>query len=165
VAVMSSGSVSFWVWFPEMITRISDDGRGSCTGPRVSAAKRRHGLDDQRYVGGWICEQPDVLQRIAAQHDHIRMSTAARVSSWPSARSSSAATHVAARSSASVPRCSRPMDTRRPSFLLKPAGLFDRNPTSTCPRRAGTGTQKRHECMARRVDPGKGTRNLRLGGP
>jgi hypothetical protein len=28
----------------------------------------------QRHVRGWICEQPDVLQRVAAQHDHIRMS-------------------------------------------------------------------------------------------
>ena len=33
------------------------------------------GLDDQRHVRGWICEQPDVLQWIAVQHDHIRMST------------------------------------------------------------------------------------------
>jgi hypothetical protein len=31
--------------------------------------------DDQRHVRGWICGQPDVLQRIAVQHDHIRMST------------------------------------------------------------------------------------------
>jgi len=33
------------------------------------------GLDDQRHVRGWICEHPDVLQWIAVQHDHIRMST------------------------------------------------------------------------------------------
>jgi hypothetical protein len=39
--------------------------------------------------------------------------------------------------------------------MLKPAGFFDRNPTPACPRRAGTATQKRHECMQRRVDPGK----------
>jgi hypothetical protein len=33
---------SFSVWFAEMNTRISDDGRGSCPGPRVSAAGRWH---------------------------------------------------------------------------------------------------------------------------
>jgi hypothetical protein len=33
------------------------------------------GLDHQPHVRGWICEQPDAVQRIAVQHDHIRMST------------------------------------------------------------------------------------------
>ena len=39
--------------------------------------------------------------------------------------------------------------------MLKPTGFFDRNRSSTCPRWAGTAIQKRHECLARRVDPGK----------
>jgi hypothetical protein len=118
-------------------------------------AEFRCSLDDQRPVRGWICEQPDVLQRIAVQHDHIRMGTAAWVSSWPSARSSSAATHVAARSPASVPRCSRPSTRAGPrSCSSRPASSTATRP-STCPRRAGTATQKRHECMQRRVDPGQ----------
>jgi hypothetical protein len=39
--------------------------------------------------------------------------------------------------------------------MLKPTGFFDRARPSTCPCRAGTATQNRHECMQRRVDPGQ----------
>ena len=71
------------------------------------------------------------LQRIAVQH--IRMSIGARVPGWSSARSRSAATRVAAES-ASVPGCSRPLDTRRPSSMLKLTGFPAAIEPSPCPR-------------------------------
>jgi hypothetical protein len=79
---------------------------------------------------------PDVLQRIAVQHDHIRMSIDARVPGWSSARSRSAATRVAAefRIRAQV---QPPIDTRRPSFMLKLTGFFDRNRTLDVPALGG----------------------------
>lgn len=71
------------------------------------------GLDDQCHVRGWICEQPDLLQRIAVQHDHIRMSTGRKGLNLALARSRSAA-RVAAkfRTPAQV---QPPINTRRPS--------------------------------------------------
>src|SRR6266480_3960885 len=66
---------SFSVWFAEMIIRISDDGAEAVRGHVSALPDDGTGLDDQRHVRGWICEQPDVLQWIAVQHDHIRMST------------------------------------------------------------------------------------------
>ena len=48
-----------------------------------------------------------------------------------------------------------PIDTRRPLFMLKAAGFSGRNPALEVPAPAGTATQKRHECLQRRVDPGK----------
>jgi hypothetical protein len=65
------------------------------------------GLDDQRHVRGWICEQPMSSSGSPSSTITSARAPAARASSWPSARSGSAATHVAARSSASMPRCSR----------------------------------------------------------
>ena len=40
--------------------------------------------------------------------------------------------------------------------MLKPTGFFDRDPALDVPAPGGhCPTQKRHECMQRRVDPGK----------
>jgi amidase len=39
--------------------------------------------------------------------------------------------------------------------LPRTARVLTATRPSTCPRRAGTATQKRHECTQRRVDPGK----------
>jgi hypothetical protein len=53
-----------------------------------------------------------------------------------SAPRGSAATHGAGRSSASVPRAAA-IDTRGPSFMLKPAGFFDRHPALDVPAPGG----------------------------
>jgi hypothetical protein len=67
---------SFSVWFAEMITPVYPTMGAEAARDHMSALPDdRTGLDDQRHVRGWICEQPDALQWIAVQHDHIRTST------------------------------------------------------------------------------------------
>jgi len=95
------------------------------------------GLDDQRHVRGWICEQPDVLQRIAVQHDHIRMSTGPKglvlaLGAQPLRR------HARRRAEFRIgAQAQPPINTRRPSFMLKPAGFFDRDPALDVPAPGG----------------------------
>jgi hypothetical protein len=88
-------------------------------------------------VGGWICEQPDVLQRIAAQHDHIGMSTGRK--GLKLALGAQQLRHHARRRAEFRIRAQvqPPIDTRRPSFLLKPTGFFDRNPILDVPAPGG----------------------------
>lgn len=95
------------------------------------------GLDDQRQVRGWICGQPGVLQRIAVQHDPIRVSTGRKgIELAPGAQR----LRHHARCSAEFPirvQVQPPTDPRRPSFVLKPAGLFDRDPILEVPAPGG----------------------------
>jgi hypothetical protein len=84
-------------------------------------------------VGGWICEQPDVLQRIAVQHDHIRMSTG-RKGLELALDAQQLRRHARGRAEFRIrAQVQPPIDTRRPSFMLKPTGFFDCNPTLDVP--------------------------------
>jgi hypothetical protein len=67
---------SLSVWIAEMVTPVYPTMGAEAAPDHVSALPDGGtGLDGQRHVRDWICEQPDVLQWIAVQHDHIRMST------------------------------------------------------------------------------------------
>ena len=86
---------------------------------------------------GWIREQPDVLQWIAVQHDHIRMSTGRKgleLALGAQQLRRHARRRAEFRTRAQV---QPPIDTRRPSFMLKPAGFFDRNPALDVPAPGG----------------------------
>jgi hypothetical protein len=70
------------------------------------------GLDDARHARGWI-SSPDVLQRIAVQHDHIRMSIG-RKGLELVLGAAAPPPRALPRSSASVPRGSRPLTRAGP---------------------------------------------------
>ncbi len=96
------------------------------------------GPDDQRHVRGCICEQPDVLQRIAVRHDHVRMSIGRKglepfLGAQPLRRHiPRVATEFRIRA-----QVQPSIDTRRPSFMLKLTGFFDRNPALGVPALGG----------------------------
>jgi hypothetical protein len=147
---------SFPVWFAEMIN------------PYIRRwARKLHGTTCQRcrttapaWMTSGMCatgsaSSPMSSQRIAVQHDHIRMSTG-RKGLELALGAQQLRRHARRRAEFRIHAQVQPPSTRAGprSCSSRPASPAATRP-STCPRRAGTATQKRHECMQRRVDPGK----------
>jgi hypothetical protein len=84
-----------------------------------------------------VVEQPDVLQSIAVQHDHIGVSPGRKGLELALGVQRPATTHGAPRSSASAPRCSRPIGMGRPWFMLSRPALVGRSPTLGVPAPGG----------------------------
>ena len=95
------------------------------------------------------------FQRIAIQHDHIRMSTS-RKGLELALGAQQLRRHARRRAEFRIHAQGQPPSTRAGpgSCSSRPACSAATRP-SACPRRAGTAMPKRHECMQRRVDPGK----------
>jgi hypothetical protein len=94
-------------------------------------------------------------QRIAVQHDHIRMSTS-RKGLELALGAHQLRRHARRRAEFRIHAQVQPPSARAGprSCSSRPASSAATRP-STCLRGAATATQKRHECMQRRVDPGK----------